>query len=99
MPEHSDPVVKRLLELAVDPATEEKDLSTHIKSLKSYSEALKLLEPEPTPVPEPTGVKAFFGRHAGDLIKVGGSLSVVALIAVIEAKGDVIFRSKGTKFI
>jgi hypothetical protein len=60
---------------------------------------MKLLEPEPIPVPEPSGVRGFFHRHTGDLIKAGTTLSVVGLIAVVEAKGDVIFRSKATKLI
>ena len=99
MPEISDPIVQRLIDLAEDPATEEKDLATHIKSIKTYAEAKKLLEPDPIPDPEPTGFKAFLDRHAPELIKVAGTLTVVGIIAAIEAKGDVIFRSKASKFI
>ena len=73
--------------------------TTAINNLKTFAEAKKLLDPDPIPDPEPTGVKAFFGRHAGDLIKVGGTLSAVALIGVFEAKGDVIFRSKASKYL
>lgn len=83
----------------------EKDLddpdktSTRVKNLKTFVEAQKLAEPEAEPIPEPTGMKAFFEHHSGDLIKVVGTLVVVSVIAVIEAKGDVIFRSKASKFI
>jgi hypothetical protein len=99
MSEFDDPVAQRLFDLAADPMTEDKDLSAHVKSLKTYAEAKKLFEPDPIPDPEPTGVKAFLNRHAGDLIKVAGTISVVGIIAVIEAKGDIIFRSKASKFI
>lgn len=74
-------------------------VNDHVRSLKTVAEAKKLLEPDPIPDPEPSGVRGFFHRHAGDLIKVGGTLSAVGLIAVIEAKGDVIFRSKATKYL
>jgi hypothetical protein len=73
--------------------------ATRVKNLKTFAEARKLLDPDPIPDPEPTGPKAFFERHAGDFIKVGGTLIVVAVIAVVESKGDVIFRSKASKFI
>ena len=70
-----------------------------VKSLKTVVEAQKLAEPDPIPDPEPTGVRAFFSRNSGDLIKVAGTLSVVTIIAAIEAKGDIIFRSKASKFL
>lgn len=75
------------------------ETSTRVKNLKTFAEAKKLLDPDPEPEKEPTGTKAFFVRHSSDLIKVGGTLVVVGVIAVIEAKGDVIFRSKASKFI
>lgn len=75
------------------------EASTRVKNLKTFAEAQALLVPAPIPEPEPTGVKAFFVRHSGDLIKVGGSLVIVSVIAIVEAKGDVIFRSKASKFI
>jgi hypothetical protein len=99
MPELNDPIVQRLVKAAENPETDDKEALAYIKSLKTYAEAKKLLEPEPIPEPEPTGVKAFFSRHAGDFIKAGTTLVVVTVIAVTEAKGDVIFRSKATKFI
>jgi hypothetical protein len=94
-----DTITQKLLDdLAASDFTTE-DPATKIKTLKTFAEAQKLLEPEPIPDPEPTGPKAFFAKHAGDLIKVGGTLSVVSLIAVLEAKGDLIFRSKASKYI
>lgn len=98
MPESTDSVTQKLID-DIDHATSLEVKSTAVKTLKTYAEAKKLLDPDPIPDPEPTGVKAFFARHAGDLIKVGGTLAAVATIAVIEAKGDVIFRSKASKFI
>lgn len=99
MSDSDDPVTKRLIDIIADPTTEEKELSTHVKTLKTYEEAKKLMEPEPIPVPEPTGFKAFLDRHADALIKVGGTLAAVIAIAGIEAKGDIIFRSKATKYL
>lgn len=99
MPDSPDPIAQKFLDVAADPATVGEELAANIKALKAYAEAKKLLEPEPEPVPEPTGFKAFLVRNSGDLIKAGTTLAAVVTIAVIEAKGDVIFRSKGTKFI
>lgn len=99
MPETFDTVTQTLLDDIVKPDLSAEDKSTAAKTLKTIAEAEVLRRPESIPDPEPTGAKAFFKNHTGDLIKVGGSLSIVALIAVIEAKGDVIFRSKASKFI
>lgn len=98
MPEPIDDAVQKLIE-DIDTATDLNEKSTAVKNLKVLAETKKLLEPEPIPEPEPSGVKAFFNHHAGDLIKVGGSIVVVSVIAVIEAKHDIIFRSKASKFI
>lgn len=75
------------------------DTTTKIKNLKTLTEAIMIQTPDPLPDPEPTGLKGFLWRNSGDLIKVGGTISIVALIGLIEAKGDVIFRSKASKFI
>ena len=98
MSESIDSLAQKLID-DVAASTSEEETATAVKNLKTLGEAKKLFEPDPTPDPEPTGIKAFFSRHAGDLIKVGGTLSAVGLIAVIEAKGDVIFRSKATKYL
>lgn len=98
MPETIDDVTQTLLD-DVDSTTNLESRSTAVKNLKTFAEAKKLLEPDPTPDPEPSGFKGFLDRHAGDLIKVGGTLVVVGFIAFTEAKGDVIFRSKAAKFI
>lgn len=99
MPESIDSITQKLLDdIATHDITTEA-AATATKNLKTFAEAKKLLEPEPIPVPEPTGVKAFFSRNSGDLIKAGSTLVIVTTIAVLEAKGDLIFRSKATKFI
>lgn len=98
----SEPIEDALAQVISDITKEPDDLdktATAVKTLKTFAEAKKLLEPEPIPESEPTGIKGFFERHSGDLIKVGGTLVVVSIIAVIETKGDVIFRSKASKFI
>ena len=98
MPESFDSVTQKLLDSAAAEVDPEKQ-STIVKSLKTVVDAQAILTPEPNPVPEPTGFKAFLDRHADSLIKVGGTLGVVSIIAIIEAKGDVIFRSKATKYL
>lgn len=98
MSESIDSVTQKLID-DINVTGDPEQVSTRVKNLKTYVEAMKLLEPDPLPDPEPSGVKGFFHRHAGDLIKAGTTLGVVGVIAVIEAKGDVIFRSKATKFI
>lgn len=98
MPESIDSVTQKLID-DIDAADDLEKKSTAVKNLKTLAEAKKLLEEDPTPDPEPTGIKAWMKDHSGDLIKVGGSFLIVATIAVIEAKGDVIFRSKASKFI
>jgi len=98
MPEPIDDTVQKLIN-DIDSATDGDATATAVKNLKVLAEAKKLLEPDPIPEPEPSGAKAFFSHHAGDLIKVGGSIVVVGIIAVIEAKHDIIFRSKASKFI
>lgn len=73
--------------------------TTIINNLKTLAESQQILTPDPIPDPEPTGFKGFLRRNGEDLIKVGGTVTVVAIIGLIEAKGDVIFRSKASKFI
>lgn len=97
MSESFDSVTQKLLDAAAAEVDPEKQ-STIVKSLKTIVDAQVLTEPAPTE-PEPTGFKAFLDRHADALIKVGGTLGVVTIIAAIEAKGDVIFRSKATKYL
>lgn len=80
-----------------DPSSDE--ASTIIKNLKTLSEAQNTLRLDPLPDPEPTGLRGFLHRNSGELIKVGGTISVVAIIGLIEGKGDIIFRSKASKFI
>lgn len=100
MPEPTDPIAQDLLKSIKDAdPNDEKVIADKIKTLKNYAEAKKLLEPEPEPVPEPTGFKAFVNRNSGDLIKAGSTLVIVTAIAAFEAKGDLIFRSKAAKFI
>lgn len=98
MPEPLEEALEKLVKDIVVTGNAD-EVTTRVKNLKTFAEAKKLIDPDPEPDPEPTGTKAFFVRHASDLIKVGGTLVVVSVIAVIEAKGDVIFRSKASKFI
>lgn len=98
MPEPIEEVLTKLI-TDINVSGDADEVSTRVKNLKTFVEAKKLLDPEPEKEPEPTGIKAFFSRHADSLIKVGGTLAVVSVIAVIETKGDVIFRSKASKFI
>lgn len=98
MPDPIDDVLTKLIK-DINDAGDETQVSTRVKSLKTFAEAKQLLDPDPIPDPEPTGFKAFINRHSGELIKVGGTLAVVSVIAVIESKGDIIFRSKASKLI
>ena len=98
MPEPIDEARTKLID-AVNSATDADELSTTVKNLKLFAEANQLLTPDPEPDPEPTGVKAWFNSHSESLIKVGGTLVTVGLIAALEARWDVIFRSKGSKLI
>lgn len=90
--------VEALLLEKIAAETDPTNLSDLTKSLKTVTEAHDLVTPDPIPDPEPTGVRGFFHRHTGDLIKVGGTLSTVFLIATLENK-DLIFRSKASKLI
>lgn len=100
MSDSMDDVAQKFIdELMTDNGSTPEETSDLVKNLKTLAEAKKLLDPEPEPVPEPTGAKAFFGRHGGDFIKGGFTLAAVVVIATIEAKGDVIFRSKATKYL
>lgn len=98
MPEPIDDALAKVIKDVLD-SSDLTETSTAVKNLKTIAEAKNLIDPDPIPDPEPTGFKAFLERHSGDLIKVGGTLVVVSIIAVIETKGDVIFRSKASKFI
>lgn len=99
MPKSSDDLVQQFLMQLDDSDLTEEDTAMAIKNFKTFTEAVKLIEPEPEPEPEPTGFKAFVVRHGSELIRAGGMLSAVGIIAVLEAKGDVIFRSKATKYL
>lgn len=98
MSDSIDPTAQILID-KIDGAADLAETSTAVKNFKAYAEAKNLLKPDPIPESEPSGFKGFLHRHAGDLIKVGGTLTVVGIIAIIETKGDVIFRSKASKFI
>lgn len=99
MPEPIDDALSSLIDDINNTVGDPEKAATAVKNLKAFAEAKKLLDPDPIPEPEPTGIKAFFVRNSGDLIKVVGTLAVATVIAVIESKGDVIFRSKASKFI
>lgn len=82
------------------------ELKGHDVTSEEYATALNALEklnkaeasqkvPE---TPEPKGVKAWLGKHSDALIKVGGTLSVVGLISIVEGK-EIIFRSKASKYL
>lgn len=90
-----DDITQQLIDRIAD-ATHDEDVSTNVKNLKIVADAKQILEP---PTPELEDQRGFFARHAGDLIKAGTTLTAVVVIAVIEAKGDVIFRSKATKYL
>lgn len=93
---------EELTQKLIDDAVKADDdtvLNDRVKALKTLAETQKLLEPEPTPVPEPDGVKGFFHRHTDALIKVGGTVIAIFAVAAVETKGDVIFRSKASKYI
>lgn len=99
MSESADSLAQKLIDDIDGRDLTLEETSTAIKNLKTYAEAKKLLDPDPIPDPEPTGLKGFFARHSGDLIKVAGTLSAITLIAAVETKGDVIFRTKASKYI
>lgn len=99
MPESTDPLAQKLIADIESRDITLEETATAVKNLKTYAEAKKLLDPDPIPDPEPTGTKAFFVRHSADLIKVFGTLSAITLIAAVETKGDVIFRTKASKYI
>lgn len=99
MPETLDSVAQQLIDDVANDPTDQDKTALAVKNLKTFAEAKKLLDPEPKPDPEPRGLKAFLKRNEDNLIKGGVTVAVVAFIAVVEAKGDVIFRSKASKFI
>lgn len=75
------------------------EATTIIKNLKTLGEAQKLFEPTPIPELEPKGVKGFLHRNSTDLVRVGGTITAIVLVGLVETKFDVIFRSKASKFI
>lgn len=99
MSDNRDTVVIQFTEQLIDLDASSDEATTAVKNLKTYAEAQKLLESDPIPEPEPTGMKAFFAKHSGELIKVGGTLSAILVISIVESRGDVIFRSKASKYI
>lgn len=94
----TDPTIQLLID-NIDGANSLDERSAAVKNLKNYVEAKNLLESTPIPELEPTGFRGFLHRNAGDLIKAGSTITIVCLIAGLEAKGDLIFRSKASKFI
>ena len=94
-----DDVQSKILDQLKDDDLSPDAMSTQIKNLKTLAETQQILKPDPTPEPEPKGLKGFFEKHADALIKVGGTVTAILLIGAIETKGDVIFRSKASKFI
>jgi hypothetical protein len=99
MPENLDTVAQQLIDDITKNSDDQDKTALAVKTLKTFAEAQDLLTPDPEPDPEPTGWKAFLDRHSGELIKITGTAAIVLLIAVSEAKGDIIFRSKASKFI
>ncbi len=78
-----------------DEGTEE--FTNVLKELEILNKA-EAAQKEPE-TPEPKGAKAWFEKHSSDLIKVGGTLSTVILVGIVESKFDVIFRSKASKYL
>lgn len=99
MPDSIDTVTQQLIDAVTKELDDLDKTSTAVKNLKTFAEAVESLTPDPEPDPEPTGVKAFFKRNEDNLFKFGGTAVAVVLIAIIESKGEVIFRSKASKFI
>lgn len=100
----SDTTTDSITQQLLDDIAKSDDFSTDavtakIKNFEIFAKAKNLIDPEPEPEPEPMGFRAFVRKNSGDLIKVGGTLAAVSLIAVFEGKGDLIFRSKATKYI
>lgn len=99
MSESFDNVIEGFVVQVGDMHPAHEGTTNAIKNLKTLAEARNLMQPELEPEPEPTGIRGFIRRNGGDLIKTATTFGVVAIIAGIEAKGDVIFRSKASKFI
>ncbi len=70
-----------------------------LKNLSILATAQATLRTDPIPEPEPTGFRGFLHRNSGDLIKVGGTISAIALIGFVETKFSTIIRPKASKFI
>lgn len=92
-----DDVRAKMLDQLLDETYESEAATNIIKNLKTLKDASP--EPETPTEAEPTGVRGFFKKNSGDLIKVGGTLGAITLIGLFELKGDVIFRTKASKFI
>ena len=92
-----DDVRAKMLDQLLDETYESEAATTIINNLKTFQTAATTTEP--TPEVEPTGVRAFLKKNSGDLIKAGSTLGAIVLIGVFELKGDVIFRTKASKFI
>ena len=99
MPETFEETQHKILKELDKYDSSSEQCTTAIKNLKTLAEAQQILKPDPIPDPEPTGFRGFMHRNSGDLIKVGGTLTAIALIGIVETKFDVIFRSKASKYI
>lgn len=95
MPSYED-IRNNLLEKLNDSDTTAAEFSDGVKSLKVLEEACKINHDI---VEEDYTIKQFFKDHAGDFIRVGGTLATVVTIGFIESKFDVIFRSKASKHL
>lgn len=92
-----DDVRTKMLNQLADETFESEAATTIVKNLKTLQEAANI--PDSPSTDDETGFKAFLKRNSGDLIKAGSTLGAISLIGLFELKGDVIFRSKASKFI
>lgn len=96
MPSYED-IRNNLLDKLNDSDTGSTEFSDAVKSLKVLEEANKIHHD--TEVEEDYDWKRFLKDHAGDFIRVGGTLVTVVAIGIVENKFDVIFRSKASKYL
>lgn len=93
-----DDVRSKMLDQLSDETFESEAASAIIKNLKTLEDAAETHTKSSNPE-EPTGVRGFFKKNSGDLIKAGTTVGAIVLIGVFELKGDVIFRSKAARYI
>ena len=91
-----DDVRTQMLNQLADETFESEAATTIIKNLKTFQEAANIPD---SPYDHEKGFKGFLKKNSGDLIKAGGTFGAIVLIGLFELKGDVIFRSKASKFI